>query len=805
MRRLLREAHPRYNIREYEISVPEDVLSDELALYTMPIGQGMTLKFIYRGALAGSEDHVLVCTFPGARDPKIVDLPYFVRFNGLKAANGPFLLFSDPTLDLAADLRLAWFTGNYLLDVLDPIESVVRHVLSRSQVHHVQFEGSSGGGLAALRLNLRFDGAAALVFSPQTDATSYEGGKFAAILGAAAFGTSDLDQLRRVALDRVDVSPAYATYGRDKRVYYWQNSGDHSHLEFQLAPFLRSVRRNMHGSDASIVVRMYEGGEGHLAPPPGLWERASAALREELMTDDIGHRWLRVPAPLEPIAGVQRRALSGSDLTADFRVVPGKESEGPIRVFLQSAVDRSAGSQARFRALLTNTPPGAADVYVTDPTLDRYSGLTMGCYVGDETFDVSSAIVEVVKAFANAHHPESTVCYIGHSAGGFAAIQLAELHEGAVSVTFSPTLDIPTFGDPGRKLLATCFASAHAAMTGSAACRLSIRHRLALTGESPRRPRHYMYIDEASPMLQRAQVSLVASAPSVHIDWRDFQGGHVAPALDAQSRLISRALDAVQQLGPEPQRQVHAMIFGSCVSRDTLSHLGWTAAEYVARQSFISAVAGPASITEPWHLDSAFQSRSLRGDLEGNAFKALDHVSQDIDVALIDLTDERLGVFDVAGGGTLTHSWELESSGLLESAATRLRKVEFGSQEHFDRWRSAADHVVERFVGRGVPIIVVAPDWAERTVRSSDELFYRGRPVKEYNWLFERYVAHLEGMEYPSLRVVRLSREVVRASEDNRWGLAPYHYSLATYQLLAERIEAAWAALRVTDSPATEE
>ncbi|MFL0576519.1 DUF6270 domain-containing protein [Brevibacterium luteolum] len=274
-------------------------------------------------------------------------------------------------------------------------------------------------------------------------------------------------------------------------------------------------------------------------------------------------------------------------------------------------------------------------------------------------------------------------------------------------------------------------------------------------------------------------------------------------------------------------------VFGSCVSRDTCEYLpSADVVCYVARQSAIVHL-HPAG-TGRWpadELNSAFQAKMFNGDMEADAVSRLAAV--EADVLLVDLVDERRGVWQFPDGSYLTNSVEAARAGVetwapLEGA----RLIPFGTSEHFRLWSSGFVTVMRRLrVAHAVPLVFIDLDWADtvdeavaprgpitavgrmvrrfrRGIRSARRDVIRGerlgtqlrdlvtpprteaeelaREAKRANKQFRRYrtfaESHLAGTS-----VRRTSREL-RMSSENRWGIAPYHYRDVDYESIADEI-----------------
>lgn len=241
-------------------------------------------------------------------------------------------------------------------------------------------------------------------------------------------------------------------------------------------------------------------------------------------------------------------------------------------------------------------------------------------------------------------------------------------------------------------------------------------------------------------------------------------------------------------------------IHGSCVSRDTFGFLPDTfvLAYYVARQSIISVdrpVAGIASRLKP--LTSAFQDRAVRGDLAGDALNRLRGRSEQVDLVLMDLTDERGGVLEIGNGyaSKLAEFWGNGGRELARGA----RHIPFGSDEHFSLWAEAWNRYEARVAELGLQdrLVMLHTPWAA--------LLDDGSALEVPRWmlnpalanqLHERYVAHVAK---GGVSIVELPEGLVRSSADHRWGASPFHYTDAAYEHLAARISRIARRVRAVD------
>src|SRR5699024_3901603 len=139
-------------------------------------------------------------------------------------------------------------------------------------------------------------------------------------------------------------------------------------------------------------------------------------------------------------------------------------------------------------------------------------------------------------------------------------------------------------------------------------------------------------------------------------------------------------------------------IFGSCVSRDTAEFIpNSEVVAYVARHA-VTSLDAPHGDKGPdlSELSSAFQKRMVKSDLKGNGVARIVKHAKDLDLVLIDLVDERRGYWLFPDGSTMTNSLEVASCGAARYARRDgARLVEFGTDEHFERWKTGFEKLIE--------------------------------------------------------------------------------------------------------------
>lgn len=232
-------------------------------------------------------------------------------------------------------------------------------------------------------------------------------------------------------------------------------------------------------------------------------------------------------------------------------------------------------------------------------------------------------------------------------------------------------------------------------------------------------------------------------------------------------------------------------IAGSCVSRDTFNALpqdGYALVEYVARQSLISAARPP--IAYPLDLStisSRFQQRMVQGAMSGSLYESLGRHAPDTDLVLVDLTDERAGVFEMPDGSYFTRSIELDGAGLTQGISdASTRYLRFGADEHFEVFGWAAQTLRAELDRLELTdrTLILAPNWAEYSIDGQYSGDSYGYTPSDANYFQQRYVDLLEN--YLGLRTIRLA--ATRSDANHQWGLAPFHYAEPVYTYFAQAL-----------------
>lgn len=277
-------------------------------------------------------------------------------------------------------------------------------------------------------------------------------------------------------------------------------------------------------------------------------------------------------------------------------------------------------------------------------------------------------------------------------------------------------------------------------------------------------------------------------------------------------------------------------IFGSCVSRDSVEFMPEAeVVTYVARHS-VTSLESPhgAEGMDLSELTSAFQERMVTNDLHGSGLERIVHTASDLDVVLLDLVDERRGFWEFPDGTTMTNSIEVESCGAAcQARRNDARLVEFGTDEHFNQWKSGFLQLVDglREAGLREKTILLDIEWAgavdgaqhpqsdslaklgrnwrrlQRASREANRRLTRGQGIAEA-WTSLRNVRPTEAEEYADRAVaanadfVRYRRfaqsmvkstvtrvsSQVRINRDHKWGPQPFHYRDEDYRSIVQSI-----------------
>lgn len=278
-------------------------------------------------------------------------------------------------------------------------------------------------------------------------------------------------------------------------------------------------------------------------------------------------------------------------------------------------------------------------------------------------------------------------------------------------------------------------------------------------------------------------------------------------------------------------------IFGSCVSRDTCEFIpGANVLAYVARHS-VTSLETPHGTkgVDLSGLTSAFQKRMITSDLKGNGVTRIVKKTDELDLVLIDLVDERRGFWLFPDGTSMTNSLEVEFCGAARDARRAgARIVEFGTDEHFASWQTGFSKLICRLKTEGLwdRTILLDIEWAgafddsqhphndifsnlgrrwrrlQRGSREAARGLSRGqgfgevltsmrnvKPTEAEEYADRAAIANFNYVRYreaaqalTAFAVVKSSSQV-RIGRDHKWGPQPFHFRDADYRSIVTDIK----------------
>lgn len=234
----------------------------------------------------------------------------------------------------------------------------------------------------------------------------------------------------------------------------------------------------------------------------------------------------------------------------------------------------------------------------------------------------------------------------------------------------------------------------------------------------------------------------------------------------------------------------NVFIYGSCVSRDTFETIKarHTLLDYVARQSLISSFTDPVEASINLSLESTFQRRMVTGDLHSNLTRRIDLHKSRIDLLMMDLTDERLGVDKLTSRIYATHSVELVASQWTKKLKTAPKMVPIGSPEHWVLWKEAARRFVQYLTATDLmqrTVIYYTP-WASSSLEGTAIPSFRNYSSEQMSRNLMQCAAFMEGL---GIEVVQLPDKLAITTTQHKWGIAPYHYLNDAYSWIARDAE----------------
>lgn len=248
--------------------------ADDERIYTLSIGDGMTLSFLVNCQQSLRSE--MRAGFHAAKGPSTPDGRYFAPVATSRNSRSPFVLFADPTLTLAPANRLSWFLGTPAVDPDDWMEAIIRKVMAASGAHYLVLEGSSAGGFVAMRLGARFRNSVAVPRIPQTDIFRYSIRTPILETLRAAWPGMSYDQIMADFSHRFRIADLYtdSRWNRGNLISYVHNAGDTWHTVEHLDPFLAELGESSSAFlalDERLSISRPYVGAGHIGIPSMFW------------------------------------------------------------------------------------------------------------------------------------------------------------------------------------------------------------------------------------------------------------------------------------------------------------------------------------------------------------------------------------------------------------------------------------------------------------------------------------------------------------------------------------------------------
>lgn len=224
-------------------------------------------------------------------------------------------------------------------------------------------------------------------------------------------------------------------------------------------------------------------------------------------------------------------------------------------------------------------------------------------------------------------------------------------------------------------------------------------------------------------------------------------------------------------------------VYGSCVARDVVrvASDSFDLERYYARSSWISSTSAPVPLPSvESKLTSAFQKKMVEIDYQSRALEGV--LGSKSELILLDLVDERLGVYPVKSGGYVTWLNELNHSGWL-SHTPHGSLIEFGSDKHFALFETAAKNVARKLEERNAVLLRVL--FADARDDGGEVPKTNNRAAREWNELYDRYYGCAAEA---GLKVLEVPAELCVSSAEHMWGPAQYHYADGFYHWVAQQV-----------------
>ncbi|MFS0674937.1 DUF6270 domain-containing protein [Ornithinibacillus sp. 179-J 7C1 HS] len=218
-------------------------------------------------------------------------------------------------------------------------------------------------------------------------------------------------------------------------------------------------------------------------------------------------------------------------------------------------------------------------------------------------------------------------------------------------------------------------------------------------------------------------------------------------------------------------------ILGSCVTRDAfeVQKHNFSIENYFARTSIVSIMTNPIEVREDqFNLSSNFQKKCVLNDVRKLFFSTVEE--RESDYIIIDLIDERFNLLKI-NDSYITKSNELISSNFIESIEVQEELI--SNVNHFKFWAAYAKRFFTKLLKIYDPskIIIHKTKWrAEYLDKFSNvKSFSNVDGIASKNRFLDKCYRFIEDT-FPQVKIIDMTERDYYASENHKWGLAPYHF-----------------------------
>ncbi|MCK7546198.1 DUF6270 domain-containing protein [Marinobacter bryozoorum] len=247
------------------------------------------------------------------------------------------------------------------------------------------------------------------------------------------------------------------------------------------------------------------------------------------------------------------------------------------------------------------------------------------------------------------------------------------------------------------------------------------------------------------------------------------------------------------------------IVFGSCVSRDTIEHLdGFILQEYFARSSFaslFSTVHPAVSNLNYDRIESDFQKRMVKSDLTKSVQDKIGRL--DFDCILIDFIDERFDCYSEYGSlNTISNEFLKLQVGLGEVVA-------FDSDYKFSIWKKGFSSFVKKAILNKKKVYLIEAYFCSEFI-DGDEIKKFDSDHRRVNTFLDKLYGFVRKHFKNEVEIIAPLQAARIADTSHKWGLAPYHYINKFYEQVAfqmssnESVEIVSTAQKFYKSPSPE-